>query len=257
MADQESIEAHVEHCPLPPVRGVPGLAQGVYGEAGNLELVVPGDDGLWVFWFNADPVDHHQGAVRDRWSGGLNFARGRRFRAATITQMECGPNFLEVLAVQDAGETEGDQPSIHRFYWTPVDGFVNGGVVATGVSVSPMLQDGPTALFTVTDESGRSREFGGDLTSYPSVVWQPDERTPDGPSDQSELLGHWPEHRFEAAACSTTLLDGGRIDAVLRAGDQLWHSWSTDLTGTEWGLPVLVESVVWRRAADGPIHRIS
>ena len=56
--------ARIEHLSTPSARGVPGLVQGVYGEVGNLELVVPGADGLWVYWFNADPVDHRREAPR-------------------------------------------------------------------------------------------------------------------------------------------------------------------------------------------------
>jgi hypothetical protein len=56
----------------PEVAGRPGLTQGRYGAAGNLELVVPAvDDGLWVGWFNRDPVESHAGAAVQRWSGAL------------------------------------------------------------------------------------------------------------------------------------------------------------------------------------------
>jgi hypothetical protein len=48
----------------PEVTGRPGLTHGRYGAVGNLELVVPAvDDGLWVGWFNCDPVESHTGAA--------------------------------------------------------------------------------------------------------------------------------------------------------------------------------------------------
>ena len=48
--------------------GPVGLAQGVYGARGNLELVAcDAHDGLWVFWFNADHEDHEFVLPGDEW----------------------------------------------------------------------------------------------------------------------------------------------------------------------------------------------
>lgn len=123
--------------PWPPVNGTPGTTQGRYGRAGNLELVAPAvDDGLWVGWFNADPEETYQGAAVGSWSGALRFGRGMRYVSATIAQVQAGPDFLEVLAMSEAGE-------LRRHVWTPTDGFVDHGAVAHGVSGSSGVVETP------------------------------------------------------------------------------------------------------------------
>jgi hypothetical protein len=150
----------------PPVSGSPGLAQGVYGDAGNLELLAPAaDHGMWVFWWNADPVDHRQGAAQGEWSGGLHLFPRHHVSAARITQVSRGPDFLEVLAV-----TAG---ALHRLHWSPQAGFVEDGVVLDGIAdVSAPIEtpEGFEALAARAD--GDVLHLRGDASDYPRVAWR-------------------------------------------------------------------------------------
>jgi hypothetical protein len=253
MLDSDRMSAdpvgNIERFPLPPAHGIPGLTQGAYGDAGNLELVVPGIDGLWVYWFNADPVDRRHGAVRGHWSGGLNIARGMRFSAANITQMSAGPLFLEVLALQMGGQ-------VRRMYWTPSDGFVDAGVIATGAkAVTPVIQGTDHARFSSTQTDGTVSIFSAPISKYPKLMWIPlQDRDAAGLPDSPTKTAASAIPASDAAATASTSLDGGRIDAVLRRGRLLWHSHSRD--GDDWSEQVLIESVVWRRPGDGPVHRV-
>lgn len=123
----------------PPVVGAPGLTQGQYGTAGNLELVAPAeDDGIWVGWFNNDPTEAHQGAAIGRWSGVLRFASGSRYVAAEVTQVAAGPDFIEVVALTVDGE-------LRRHVWSPDSGFVDTGTLATGIVAASGLVASPTS----------------------------------------------------------------------------------------------------------------
>jgi hypothetical protein len=124
----------------PPVFGRPGLAQGRYGAAGNLELVIPAvDDGLWVAWFNNDPIESHIGAAVGRWSGVLRFATGHRYVSAKVTQVDSGPDFLEVVALTVDGQ-------LRRHVWSPAAGFVDWGIVQTEVLASSSILQGDGSL---------------------------------------------------------------------------------------------------------------
>ena len=153
----------------PPTVGRPGVTQGRYGERGNLELVVPAaSGGFWVFWWNADPVDHRSGAVRGRWSGGLHRqlpGRGDGDRVARIAQVRPGPDFLEVLALR-AG-------AVRRLHWTPQDGFVDDGDVATGCAdVSAPVEAGAAlVVLTVGADGGLAQGSAALGSSYPDLAW--------------------------------------------------------------------------------------
>ena len=142
----------------PEVTGRPGLTQGRYGAAGNLELVVPAvDDGLWVGWFNCDPVESHAGAAVRRWSGALRFGRGHRYASADVTQVDAGPDFLEVAALTTGG-------ALRRHVWSPGPGFVDHGELAGAVaSCSAVVQrpaDGSLHV-AVAGPDGRVRVLHG------------------------------------------------------------------------------------------------
>ncbi len=117
-----------------PTAGAVSLIQGVYGARGNLELVACDvEDGLWVFWFNAD-LDTDPPADSDvppgSWSAGLAFAAGRRYRQAQILQSVLGPDHLELVALTADGVLES-------WYWSPAPGFQRRDpAVAVGVSAS-------------------------------------------------------------------------------------------------------------------------
>jgi hypothetical protein len=154
----------------PEVAGRPGLTQGRYGAAGNLELVVPAlDDGLWVGWFNHDPVESHAGAAVQRWSGALRFARGHRYVSADVTQVDAGPDFLEVVA-RTTGAT------LRRHVWSPGPGFVDHGQLAGAVaSCSAVVQnpaDGSLHL-AVAGLDGRVRVLQGTPgPDYPAMRFE-------------------------------------------------------------------------------------
>lgn len=149
---------------LPALTGSPWVTQGAYGDAGNLELVAPAaDDGFWVFWFNADPVDHQQGAAVRCWSGGLHVFAGHRVQAARITQVQRGPRFLEALALSDG--------TLHRLYWTPEDGFVHAGPIATGIADTSAVVEQPAGLHVdVRRTDGTFVRLVGDASAYPAVT---------------------------------------------------------------------------------------
>ncbi|BEP14770.1 hypothetical protein acdb102_30810 [Acidothermaceae bacterium B102] len=151
--------------PLPPLRGAPGIAQGAYGDAGNLELVVPDpDSGFWCFWWNADPVDTRTAAAVGAWSGGLHVA-GERLVGVRVTQVQAGPRFLEVVAVG------GDQ--LLRWFWTPTDGFVRTGTIATSVlSTSALVEDDEGRLhLLVVRLDGSVTHLSARPEGYPRVTW--------------------------------------------------------------------------------------
>lgn len=160
---------HLLTADLPPVTGSPGLTQGRYGAAGNLELVIPAvDDGLWVFWFNADPVDARSGAAAGEWSTGLHFGAGAPVADARISQMDAGPNYLEVLA------RSGTQ--VRRHVWTPSDGFVDRGnlpvrVTADVTAVSAVVEVGTAVHVLAGTADGRLVHLSAGLDSYPDLDW--------------------------------------------------------------------------------------
>jgi hypothetical protein len=154
----------------PEVTGRPGLTQGRYGAAGNLELVVPAvDDGLWVGWFNRDPVESHAGAALQRWSGALRFARGHRYASADVTQVDAGPDFLEVVARTTGG-------ILRRHVWSPGPGFVDHGELAGAVaSCSALVQRpaGGSLHVAVAGLDGRVRVLQGSPgRDYPEMRFE-------------------------------------------------------------------------------------
>lgn len=156
----------------PPTMGRPGLVQGSYGVAGNLELVVPAeDDGLWVGWFNNDPTESFQGAAIGRWSGVLRFASGARYVAAEVTQVEAGPDYIEVVAQTVDGE-------LRRHVWSPDAGFVEQEKLATRIAATSALVvssavpgDGEFRIALIRTD-GQLVEFRGQVgPSYPKVAF--------------------------------------------------------------------------------------
>ena len=153
--------------PLPAISGRPGLTQGVYGDRGNFELVAPAEGGgIWVFWFNADLVDRRSGPPPGSWSGGLHFAGTRRVRTVAITQVPQGPDFLEIMALSDAGA--------ERYYWTPADGFIDAGILipyARAVSALTVDADGSSFRLAAVSPAGEALRLTAQTTSYPHLDW--------------------------------------------------------------------------------------
>lgn len=277
---------------LPPLAGSAGLTQGAYGDVGNLELVSPAaDGGLWVFWFNADEVEHRQGAARRCWSGGLHVFAGHEVTAARISQVASGPRFLEALALTADAE-------LHRLYWTPTEGFVHAGVLAPDVVAASATVEAHGALHVlVVGLDATVSHLQAPLAGYPAVRWTsrsiaprasalalgPDlsavlvvdgqahvlryddrwqpARTVPGPWRDIALAGEYvlgldADGRFagieaRAIAATPTTLDGGRIDVVLSVADGLVHLHGD---GRSWSSPHRIRSDVWLE--DGAlVHR--
>lgn len=152
--------------PTPPVTGSPGLTQGVYGDAGNLELLVPArEGGMWVFWWNADPEDHQQGAAQGEWSGGLHLFAGHPVGVARISQVILGPRYLEVLAVSDG--------QLYRLYWAPETGFVEQGVIhADIVDVTAPVETVRGLEALAVRAEGSVLHLRGDASAYPRITWR-------------------------------------------------------------------------------------
>lgn len=152
----------------PDVTGRPGLAQGRYGVMGNLELVAPAtDDGVWVGWFNCDPVESYSQASVQRWSGALRFARGHRYVSADLTQVDAGPDYLEVVALTSGG-------NLRRHVWSPDLGFVDQGELAEAVAVCSSVVQNPVdgSLYIATAGlDGRVQVLRGDTgPAYPRLT---------------------------------------------------------------------------------------
>ena len=277
---------------LPALTGSPGLAQGAYGDVGNLELIAPAaDGGLWVFWFNADEIEHRQGAVRGCWSGGLHEFADHDVAAARISQVVAGPRYLEAVALTTGG-------SLHRLYWTPTDGFVDAGVVAAHIAAaSAVVEAGDALHLLAVTTAGTVVHLRGSLEEYPAVRWTSREVTTGasavslGPDLTAVLLvdgvarvlryddgwrhvrtvaGRWRDvalagdvvlgvdstGRFagveaSAIAAAPTTLDGGRIDVVVSVVDGIVHMYGD---GRDWSEPRPIRSQVWLEP-DAPIHR--
>ena len=156
--------------PTHETRGPASLTQGVYGARGNLELVAcDAEDGIWVFWFNADhPTDPPAAAdvPPATWSAGLRFASGRRYEEAAILQSTMGPDHLEVLALGGDGVLES-------WYWSPGPGFQQRpGAVATSVRAFTAEHDDGTVWATVEHQDGSVDHVVSDAVGYPERVWR-------------------------------------------------------------------------------------
>jgi len=150
--------------PLPPVRGTPAITQGRYGSVGNLELVAPAiDGGLWVCWYNSDPIESGSGAATRCWSGALHFAGDAELDAATITQMTAGPDYLEVLATGDG--------LVHRYCWSPAAGFVEHPGLGTGTACSTLIEQNDNAHVLLV-RAGELVHAYAAMADYPVLDWQ-------------------------------------------------------------------------------------
>ena len=152
----------------PPLAGIPGTTQGVYGDAGNLEFVAPDPhDGFWVFWFNGDALDHRQGPPAGRWSGGLHIVTGTVVSSVNISQVVFGPYFLEAVIVE-AGTAS-------RVVWSPDQGFVRAEELIR--CAEPMVSAivGTTAALhcLVRGADGRVSHLRAGVERYPELVWHP------------------------------------------------------------------------------------
>ncbi|MGW3866412.1 hypothetical protein ACWEDZ_33780 [Streptomyces sp. NPDC005047] len=166
--------------PPPPSRGGVGLAQGRYGERGNLELVLcDEDDGLWVLWHNTDPegTGTPEGAPPPgEWSGGLHFAAGRRYDDIRVLQSRNGPDHLEVLA------RSGD--AAHRLRWSPEAAFTaEEPPPARPFPALALAETADGALWTVLSPDPGTvpgRLYRADPAGYPDLLWAP--VAPPGPT---------------------------------------------------------------------------
>lgn len=162
-----------------PTAGTPSLAQGVYGDGGNLELVVPDtEDGIWVFWFNADAADAAYESVRPgTWSDGLRFADGDRWLDAWIVQSTLGPDHLEALALRDNG-------AVVSWFWSPEHGFQRRDAeVATGATAIALAHEAGVLVATVRDADGE-RHLRAGVEDYPARQWA---AATDGPALRDPL----------------------------------------------------------------------
>ncbi|MRX44764.1 hypothetical protein [Agromyces kandeliae] len=149
--------------------GVPSLVQGAYGRRGNLELVAcDGQEGLWVFWFNADlesdPLETPE-VPPGSWSSGLRFAPGTRFVAAQILQSALGPDHLEVLALADHGE-------LQSWYWSPGPGFrLRAEPAARGVTAFRAVHSDGVLSVSAMQRGGLIAHVRSDGSGYPERTW--------------------------------------------------------------------------------------
>ena len=153
-----------------PTAGPVGIAQGVYGARGNLELLACDRvDGLWVFWFNADGPDDPPSTAEvppGQWSAGLFFAQGRRYVDAQIVQSTLGPDHLEVLALTEDGLLES-------WYWSPAPGFQKRRPDAAASVARFRLSHRDGILFVdLEHRDGTSAVLSSGVAGYPDRVWR-------------------------------------------------------------------------------------
>ncbi|WP_143109767.1 hypothetical protein [Agromyces sp. CF514] len=154
-----------------PTAGPVSLAQGVYGARGNLELLAcDADDGLWVFWFNAD-LDSDPLETPDvppgSWSAGLHFAAGHRYVDALIVQSTLGPDHLEVLALDADGV-------LQSWYWSPGPGFQRRETdAATHVVRFAAVHAVGVLRLTVEGAEGDAHHLVSTAAGYPERSWAP------------------------------------------------------------------------------------
>lgn len=240
--------------PWPQVRGRPGLTQGAYGQAGNLELAACGtDDGLWVGWFNSDPVETRIGALVGRWSGALRFGSGHSYRAVDITQVRPGPRWLEAVALTTRG-------GLRRLVWSPEDGFVDQGEICQAVGATSGVIESPSGQFLVAIVAdGRPRLLSATPGSgYPALSWTAEHLNSDGDTDVTDVDGAWHDDHLDlvvvhrdgtvrhrcrttaggwdvvtnGAACARLAAAGSTVAlAVVRDGHSVLYTSTPDVSG--------------------------
>lgn len=206
--------------------GSGSVTQGVYGERGNLELVAcDARDGLWVFWFNSDPLGTPPsgGVEPGRWSDGLAFAAGSRYIRADILQSTLGPDHLEVLALDDAGV-------LQSWYWSPGPGFQRReGSVATGVGrFAAEHRDG---TLTVAVDGPQPATWESDAAGYPNRIWRRVAASVvrlDSPGDDDRARRALLQAGIDSAGivagsarCASSTRDGGTAELTWRGSDGL------------------------------------
>lgn len=200
--------------------GPVGLAQGVYGARGNLELVAcDAVKGLWVFWFNADGTDDPQAAPDvppGTWSAGLAFGDGIRYVDAQIAQSTLGPDHLEVLALT-ADHT------LQSWYWSPGPGFQRRPVdAARGVRRFRMMHEAGELHVAVQRTDGTSAIASSPTVGYPDRYWH--ERQGSPTLDDGTVLTVLAAHGVvdaepdTARSCRSTR-DGGTTELTWRGTD--------------------------------------
>lgn len=175
-----SLELQPTTSPLPPLRGRPGICQGIYGECGNLELFAPdAEDGFWVFWFNSATHDvGEQGALPGEWSGGLHVRTGERTDAVTVAQVPWGPNNLEVVTMANG--------RARRWIWTATDGFLRGEDLGLASDIGTVQGSGHGSgvELRLTRPNGATVLLTSPTDAYPHLRWSeaPDAGTPSDPT---------------------------------------------------------------------------
>lgn len=159
--------AHMSSDPLTYPHLVIGLVQGVYGDHGNLELVVPNRDrGFRVSWCNGDAVEA-AGVPPRGWSRGLDVDTGGRVEGVRIAQVPHGPWYLEASLLQ-AGEAL-------RWTWRPDLGFVPGGAIGPSTCAPSAIVAQDDLLHVLTANGDRVVHRVASTDAYPATTWS--ERT--------------------------------------------------------------------------------
>ncbi len=197
--------------------GPVGLAQGVYGARGNLELVAcDAADGLWVFWFNADAPDDPQetpDVPPGHWSSGLAFAPGHRYLDAQIAQSTLGPDHLEVAALREDGVLES-------WYWSPGPGFQRRDAdVAASVSRFRLSHRDGVLTVDVQHLDGRTAVVSSDAEGYPTRRWvaRPGSAILDDRRALEALHAHGITPLPDTARSTTSTRNGGTLELTWRA----------------------------------------
>ncbi|WP_375389271.1 hypothetical protein [uncultured Amnibacterium sp.] len=140
-----------------------GLAQSVYGERGNLELVVPNRDrGFRVLWCNGD--DAESGGVPPRgWSAGLDVDTGGLVQGVRIAQVPHGPSFLEASLLQEGRAA--------RWTWRPDLGFVPGGVIGPSTCTPSAIVAHDGRLHVLTAGDTEVVHHVARIESFPDLSW--------------------------------------------------------------------------------------
>lgn len=196
----------------PPVAGRPGLTQGRYG------------------------------AAVGAWSGALKFASGHQYVSADVTQVDAGPDFLEVVALTTDG-------TVRRHVWSPGPGFVDHGELAhSAVSCSGVVQspaDGSLHV-AVTGHDSRVRVLvSTPASSYPVLTFT---EAPPEVAVPLVAVRDQPDLGSADSLAAAGVRVGGRDEChvVERRGEELWHHTALSSGALARTEGRLVEARIWR-----------
>lgn len=127
-------------------------------------------------------------------NAGLHVHTGSRWVSARISQVAFGPNFLEVVGLAESG-------SLQRWYWTPGDGFLAGGTIASTAGGMPArIVACADRLTTMRLADAGIEVLTSDTERYPALHWRSRRVPVDGAATSLDLVVAAPTVSLQPAA---------------------------------------------------------